>query len=117
MLFAFPCGLLHHSIVQVGIERLSKGIYLVNAQIGERLFKLFLYQFYACPYSFIIFCSIKSSFKVVSDGKDLWLRKLLQESDGDDMKTLAGQVVQSAVKEYGRNDDMTALAIKVEVRT
>ena len=54
---------------------------------------------------------------IVSDGKDLWLRKLLQESDGDDMKTLAGQVVQSAVKEYGRNDDMTALAIKVEVRT
>ena len=33
------------------------------------------------------------------------------------MKALASQVVQSAVREYGRNDDMTALAIKVEVRT
>ena len=54
---------------------------------------------------------------VVSDGKDLWLRKLLEQTDGADMKTLAGSVVQSAVREYGRNDDMTALAIKVEVRT
>lgn len=54
---------------------------------------------------------------IVSDGKDLWLRKLLSESDGEDMKALAGQVVRSAVQEYGRNDDMTALAIKMEVRT
>jgi stage II sporulation protein E len=54
---------------------------------------------------------------IVSDGKDLWLRKLLQETDGTDMKALAGKVVQSAINEYGRNDDMTALAIKLEVRT
>ncbi len=54
---------------------------------------------------------------IVSDGKDLWLRKLLQETDGSDMKALAGLVVQSAIKTYGKNDDMTALAIKVEVRT
>ena len=54
---------------------------------------------------------------VVSDGKDLWLRNLLEQADDTDMKALASQVVQSAVREYGRNDDMTALAIKVEVRT
>ena len=54
---------------------------------------------------------------VVSDGKDLWLRNLLEQADDTDMKGLASQVVQSAVREYGRNDDMTALAIKVEVRT
>lgn len=54
---------------------------------------------------------------VVSDGEDLWLRKLIEETDGADMKQLAGSVVQSAIQIYGRNDDMTALAIKVEVRT
>ena len=54
---------------------------------------------------------------IVSDGQDLWLRKLLTESDGKDMKALAGEVVKTAVQEYGRNDDMTALAIKLEVRT
>ena len=54
---------------------------------------------------------------IVSDGKDLWLTELLASNDGSDMKALAGAVVQSAVREYGRNDDMTALAVKVEVRT
>ena len=53
---------------------------------------------------------------VVSDGKDLWLRKLLEKTTAEDMKTLAGSVIRSAVREYGRNDDMTALAVKVEVR-
>lgn len=53
---------------------------------------------------------------VVSDGKDLWLRKLLEQTTAEDMKTLAGGVIRSAVREYGRNDDMTALAVKVEVR-
>ena len=53
---------------------------------------------------------------VVSDGKDLWLRKLLEKTTAEDMKTLAGAVIRSAVREYGRNDDMTALAVKVEVR-
>lgn len=54
---------------------------------------------------------------VISDGKDLWLRELLEADDGSDMKALAGTVVQTAVREYGRNDDMTALAVKLEVRT
>ena len=54
---------------------------------------------------------------ILSDGRDLWLRELLKTDDGSDMKSLAGSVVQTAVREYGRNDDMTALAIKVEVRT
>ena len=53
---------------------------------------------------------------VVSDGKDLWLRRLLEKTTAEDMKTLAGGVIRSAVKEYGRNDDMTALALKLEVR-
>ena len=53
---------------------------------------------------------------VISDGKDLWLRKLLEHTTAEDMKTLAGGVIRLAVREYGRNDDMTALAVKVEVR-
>ena len=54
---------------------------------------------------------------VVSDGHDDWLRKLLSDSDDRDMKTLAGSVVRAAIREYGRSDDMTALAVKVEVRS
>ena len=54
---------------------------------------------------------------VVSDGKDLWLRELLDKTTAEDMKTLAGEVIRSSVREYGRNDDMTALAVKVEVRS
>ena len=54
---------------------------------------------------------------IISDGRDLWLRELLEADDGSDMKSLAGAVVQTAVREYGKNDDMTALAVKVEVRT
>ena len=53
---------------------------------------------------------------ILSDGRDLWLRELLETDDGSDMKSLAGAVVQTAVREYGRNDDMTALAVSVEVR-
>ena len=54
---------------------------------------------------------------VVSDGHDDWLRRLLSDSDDRDMKTLAGSVVRAAIREYGRSDDMTALAVKVEVRS
>lgn len=54
---------------------------------------------------------------VVSDGRDEWLRRLLSDSDDRDMKTLAGSVVRAAIREYGRSDDMTALAVKVEVRS
>lgn len=56
---------------------------------------------------------------VVSDGQDLWLRRLLNdfEDEDGDMKTLAGSVVRAAIREYGRGDDMTALAVKVEVRS
>lgn len=54
---------------------------------------------------------------VVSDGRDEWLRRLLSDSDDHDMKTLAGSVVRAAIREYGRSDDMTALAVKVEVRS
>lgn len=53
---------------------------------------------------------------IVSDGKDLWLRKLLEKTTEENMKKLAGEVVRTAIEEYGRNDDMTALAIKLEVR-
>ena len=54
---------------------------------------------------------------VVSDGQDLWLRRLLNDFEDGDMKTLAGSVVRAAIREYGRGDDMTALAVKVEVRS
>ena len=54
---------------------------------------------------------------VISDGHDDWLRRLLSDSDDGDMKTLAGSVVRAAIREYGRSDDMTALALKVEVRS
>ena len=53
---------------------------------------------------------------IVSDGKDLWLRELLKKSKEENMKKLAGEVVRTAISEYGRSDDMTALAIKLEVR-
>ncbi len=33
------------------------------------------------------------------------------------MKTLAGSVVRAAIREYGRGSIMTALAVKVEVRS
>ena len=52
-----------------------------------------------------------------SDGHDDWLRRLLSDADDGDMKTLAGSVVRAAIREYGRSDDMTALALKVEVRS
>ena len=54
---------------------------------------------------------------VVSDGHDDWLRRLLSDSDDGDMKTLAGSVVRAAIREYGRSDDMTSMALKVEVRS
>ena len=54
---------------------------------------------------------------VVSDGHDDWLRRLLSDSDDGDMKTLAGSVVRAAIRKYGRSDDMTAMALKVEVRS
>ena len=54
---------------------------------------------------------------VVSDGHDDWLRMLLSDSNDGDMKTLAGSVVRAAIREYGRSDDMTAMALKVEVRS
>jgi len=47
----------------------------------------------------------------------LWLRRLLNDFEDGDMKTLAGSVVRAAIREYGRGDDMTALAVKVEVRS
>ena len=54
---------------------------------------------------------------VISGDDDAWLRELMREDREDtDMKTLARQVLRRAAEEYGASDDMTVLAVKVDVR-
>ena len=54
---------------------------------------------------------------VISGDDDAWLRELMREEREDtDMKTLARQVLRRAAEEYGASDDMTVLAVKVDVR-
>ena len=53
---------------------------------------------------------------VLAEKNDQWLRRLLTESDGADTKELARQALRAASARFGCADDMTALAIRVEVR-
>ena len=39
-----------------------------------------------------------------------------EDREDTDMKTLARQVLRRAAEEYGASDDMTVLAVKVDVR-
>ena len=54
---------------------------------------------------------------VIPEKNDGWLRKLLSESEGDNMKHLARETLKSALRQYGCTDDMTVLAVRVEQRS
>lgn len=58
---------------------------------------------------------------IASDGvlveqNDAWLREMLLASDGTDTKVLAKEALRAAVRQYGCEDDMTVLAIRVDER-
>lgn len=53
---------------------------------------------------------------VLAEKDDRWLRRLLSASDGLDTKEIARQTLRAASARFGSADDMTALAIRVEVR-
>ena len=53
---------------------------------------------------------------VLAEKDDRWLRQLLAASDGLASKELARQTLRAASARFGGADDMTALAIRVEVR-
>ena len=59
--------------------------------------------------------AIIASDGVISDANDAWLREIL-DSKSDDMKLLARDTLREAEKLYGKNDDMTVLAVRVEAR-
>ena len=60
--------------------------------------------------------AIIASDGVVVDSKDTWLRELLLKDEGKDTKTLAKDALRSAVKQFGCEDDMTVLALRVDER-
>lgn len=59
--------------------------------------------------------AIIASDGVLGDKNDAWLREVL-DSASDDMKLLARDTLREAEKIYGKNDDMTVLAVRVEAR-
>ena len=54
---------------------------------------------------------------VIAEKNDAWLRKLLSESEGDNMKHLARETLKAALRQYGCTDDMTVLAVRVGQRS
>jgi len=58
---------------------------------------------------------------IASDGvlverNDAWLREMLLSSDGIDTKVLAKETLKAAVRQFGCEDDMTVLAVRVDER-
>ena len=53
---------------------------------------------------------------VLAETEDGWIRSLLAESETEDMKGLARDTLQTAIKQYGCSDDMTVLALRVSKR-
>ncbi len=53
---------------------------------------------------------------VFAENDDRWLRQLLSNADGLETKELARQTLRAAAARFGSADDMTALALRVEVR-
>lgn len=53
---------------------------------------------------------------VTAEQKDAWLREMLLNSDGSDTKTLARETLKAAVRQFGCEDDMTVLAVRVDER-
>lgn len=59
---------------------------------------------------------------IVSDGvliqdDDAWLREMMRAWEGEEIRELAKETLQGAVKQYGCVDDMTVLAVRLESRT
>lgn len=54
---------------------------------------------------------------VVAEGNDKWLRAIMLQDDGTDTKALAKETLRAAIKQYGCEDDMTVLAVRVDART
>lgn len=53
---------------------------------------------------------------VLAEDNDQWLRDVLAESDGQEMKALSLRALQAARERFGGSDDMTAMAIRVQER-
>lgn len=53
---------------------------------------------------------------VMVEDSDQWLREILAQSEGKEMKLVARQTLQAALQRFGNSDDMTAMAIRVEER-
>ena len=53
---------------------------------------------------------------VMVENNDAWLREMLLNSDGSDTKTLAKDTLRAAVRQFGCEDDMTVLAVRVDER-
>lgn len=53
---------------------------------------------------------------VLAEENDVWLREMLSGSTEQDMKKLAREALQGAVRQYGCEDDMTVLAVRVDRR-
>ena len=53
---------------------------------------------------------------VIAESNDQWIRSLLAQESDRDMKALARNMLQTALKQYGSSDDMTVLAVRVDKR-
>jgi stage II sporulation protein E len=60
--------------------------------------------------------AIIASDGVVAESRDGWLREILAHDDGSDTKALATDTLRAAVRQYGSEDDMTVLAVRVDER-
>lgn len=53
---------------------------------------------------------------VLAEKNDAWLRAMMSSFDGTDTKALAKHALESAMNQYGCEDDMTVLAVYVDKR-
>jgi stage II sporulation protein E len=53
---------------------------------------------------------------VIPEEDDAWLRHLMSGFEGQDTRDRPRRTLQEAAKQYGRTDDMTVLAVRVDVR-
>lgn len=53
---------------------------------------------------------------VITESRDAWLRELLLNDSGKDTKTLARDALKAAIKQFGCEDDMTVLVVRVDER-
>ena len=60
--------------------------------------------------------AIIASDGVIAETNDEWIRDLLADYGSEDTKELAKATMQAALKQYGRGDDMTVLAVRLAAR-